>query len=222
MEITLVRHAESLANAGVTDDVDSSLTDRGRRQARLTADWFRNDIARSGALERAYVSPFRRTIETFAPIYDATRVPAEVYGGVCEYFSDTDPRYDNFVGRSPSEILTGLSWVEGDSEFSRTAAWWPRRQENDKAIVARANVALDAVKRRYGNSRSRLLIVSHAETIGRLVEAMLGQTPQVDPPWTDNCGIWRIVVELNRPSIALLRNFTAHLVMLDSNAPGSR
>ena len=96
MLITLVRHGQSEANAGLTDHLDSFLTPLGQQQAELTAQTLSGE-----GLTQAYVSPLRRTLQTIAPFCGLTGLRAEVYADICEYFSAHWPGYKNFPGLTP-------------------------------------------------------------------------------------------------------------------------
>ena len=66
MEVTLIRHGESLANAGASIDLDTALTPRGELQASATGLRLAGDARYHGAFANAFVSPFRRTLMTLS------------------------------------------------------------------------------------------------------------------------------------------------------------
>ena len=212
MEIMLVRHGQSEANAGLTEFLDSPLTPLGRQQAQLTAACLRGE-----GLTQAYVSPLRRTLETIRPICEVTRLQAEVYADICEYFSAHYPGYKTFPGLTPARIRQEFSFAFFGDTFPCSDAWWPQDLEDDTRMYARAVRVRDALLGLYGATNEHLLIVSHAETVGRLTEAFLRVPPAPDdPPWSDNCGITRLRVSPDPSAAALLltQNDTSHLASL--------
>ncbi len=209
MDVFLVRHGQSEANAGLTDHLDSGLTELGRRQAALTADWLR----RVG-LTRAFASPLRRTLQTAAPFCVATGLHAEVTATVCEYFSAHNAGYRTFQGLAPDAIRAEFPFAVVGDTFPCEPIWWPQEPENDAIIYARAVRTRDALLSLYAAAAERLLIVSHADTVGRLTEAFLRVPPcPDDPPWSDNCAVTRLrcPADPTYPAELLCQNDTSHL-----------
>jgi broad specificity phosphatase PhoE len=218
MKITLVRHGQSEANAGLTEFLDSNLTPLGMAQARLTAQRLRGE-----GLTRTYVSPLRRTLQTISPICDATGLTAEVYADLCEFFSATYPGYRTFPGLTPAQIREQFPFTFFGDTFPCSDAWWPQEFEDDALIYARALRVRDALLGLYSKTEEHILIVSHAETVGRLTEAFLHLPPNPDdPPWSDNCGLTRFVASRTplEPATLLVQNDTSHLSALTAYAPG--
>ncbi len=216
MLITLVRHGQSEANAGLTEHLDSALTALGRQQAEMTAEY----LSRTG-LTRAYVSPLRRALQTIAPFCGLTKLRAEVYADICEYFNAKWPGYRHFPGLTPEEIASQFPFAYFGETFPCSAGWWPQELENDALMYARAQRVRDALISLHGGSDERILIVSHAETVGRLTEAFL-RVPAVteEPPFSDNCGVTRLhVFDPNQPAELLAQNDTTHLAALAAYAP---
>ncbi len=216
MEITLVRHGQSEANAGLTDFLDSPLTALGREQARLTA-----QRLREARLTKAYVSPLRRTLQTIAPVREETGLPAEVYADICEYFNAAWPGYKTFPGLTPTQIGEQFPFAFFGDTFPCSDAWWPSELEDDALIYARAVRVRDALLGLYARTDEHILIVSHAETVGRLTEAFLRLPPDPEgPPWSDNCGVTLLHAESNpqAPATLLLQNDTSHLASLMPHA----
>ncbi len=217
MLITLVRHGQSEANAGLTDHLDSFLTPLGQQQADCTAQTLSGE-----GLTQAYVSPLRRTLQTIAPFCGLTCLRAEVYADICEYFSAHWPGYKNFPGLTPDQITEQFPFAFFGETFPCSVSWWPQTLEDDQKMYARAQKVRDALISLHGGSDDHLLVVSHAETVGRLTEAFL-RVPVVttEPPWSDNCGITRLLLpDPAKPAALLTQNDTSHLASLDLNAPG--
>ena len=211
MLITLVRHGQSEANVGLTEHLDSSLTALGRQQADLTAEY----LSRT-SFTRAYVSPLRRALQTIAPFCERTHLRAEVYADICEYFNAKWPGYRHFPGLTPEQITSQFPFAYFGETFPCSAGWWPQELENDDLMYARAQRVRDALISLHGGSSERILIVSHAETVGRLTEAFL-HVPAVteEPPFSDNCGVTRLhVFDPDQPAELLAQNDTVHLAPL--------
>ncbi len=212
MEVILLRHGQSEANAGLTNFLDSHLTPLGRKQAEVTGERL------SGlGITKAYVSPLRRTLETIQPFCAATEHRAEVYADVCEYFSANYPGYKTFPGLSPGQIQEQFPFAFFGETFPCGDAWWPQEFEDDERMYARAVRVRDALLDLYAQTDERLLIVSHAETVGRLTEAFL-RVPldPADPPWSDNCALTRVHFssDIAAPATLLTQNDTSHLAGL--------
>lgn len=218
MEITLVRHGQSEANAGLTDFLDSPLTALGEQQARLTALRLRET-----GLTKAYVSPLRRTLQTIAPLCEETGLQAEVYADICEYFNAAWPGYKTFPGLTPAQITQQFSFAFFGDTFPCSDAWWPSELEDDGLMYARAVRVRDALLGLHAQTDEHILIVSHAETVGRLTEAFMRLPPDSEgPPWSDNCGVTTLRAgrDLQAPATLLLQNDTSHLAAPTSHASG--
>lgn len=183
MDVILVRHGQSLANARLTQDLDSHLTLLGFEQAQLTAERLNTGLARrrqAGASADiwAVVSPFWRTLMTMSPICHTLGITAHVYPAVCEYFSAKYPEYRMFQGLSAQEISEQFPFVSGDLLISCAPEWWPGELEFYMSVVSRANQTRKALLDRFASTSTQVLVVSHAETIGRLVQFLgIGAEP---------------------------------------------
>jgi broad specificity phosphatase PhoE len=82
MNLLLIRHAQSLANIGVSDDADCDLSAAGAAQARAMAEQMRGLDLRS---HRGIASPYLRARRTAAIIADATGVSFRVDPGCREW-----------------------------------------------------------------------------------------------------------------------------------------
>jgi broad specificity phosphatase PhoE len=216
MDIYLVRHGQSEANARLTTHLDSGLTPLGRCQAELTGERLKPE-----GITHAFVSPLLRTLQTIEPICEATGVRATAYPIVCEYFSVNYPGYLTFQGLHPDEIKSRFPLVDVSAEFPCQNPWWPQAFEDFQIAYDRAVTARDSLLARFGTSSKKVLIVSHADPIGRLIEAFTRVPPNPgNPPWSENCGITqlRIPVDVNEPAAIVFANDTAHLAPLVDNA----
>lgn len=212
MEVFLVRHGQSQANAGLTDHLDSGLTEVGAEQARLTAERLRVEH-----LTRAYVSPLRRTLETMSFICRASDLRAEVTPEACEYFSSRNPGYAAFPGLSPDEIISRFPFAHFGSAFPCSPKWWPQEPEDENRLYDRAVRLRDLLLKNHTGAQENIVVVSHADTVARLIEAF--QRIPLDlagTPWPNNCGISRLTCpsDPSQPATLVYVNDTAHLAGL--------
>jgi broad specificity phosphatase PhoE len=188
MEVYLVRHGQTPYNIGLTDDLDSSLTQLGKKQAERTAARLSDEH-----LTHAYSSPLRRALQTIGPICAAAHLRAEVYTDVCEFFSADNSAYKEFQGITPEEIARDYPWAFAGMTFPCEVHWWPQDLETRSMLIARAERVRDALLQRHLGTTERIVIVSHADTVGRLMEAFLHVTPYpAEPPFMENCSITRL------------------------------
>jgi broad specificity phosphatase PhoE len=212
MDVYLVRHGESEYNIGATENLDSPLTPLGEQQAARTA----LRLADVG-LTQVCVSPFRRTLLTAGPICAATHLKADIFSEICEYFSEDNPGYQTFTGLDTETIQHDFPWATVGSAFPLPSAWCPFPLENGRALIARAERARDTLWSRYGATNAQILLISHADTVGRLTEAFLRVQPYpASPPWVENCSVTLLHCGSDSSQPATLRyaNDISHLVGL--------
>ena len=80
MELVIIRHAESLHNTGATEDLDSSLSNDGFRQMKLTTRWLKNTFFKDKEIKSfiGYVSPLLRCLQTARTISHNLQIPFKV------------------------------------------------------------------------------------------------------------------------------------------------
>ena len=205
MEITLVRHGQSEHNAGLTDFLDSPLTPLGQEQAARAAEKWKND-----SISRGFVSPLLRTLQTMEPIAKLGAFPVNIEPQLHEYFS-TD-LYKAFPGMTLDKISTTFPFCSLPHTHTLTDPWWVQEIEGAMAIYVRCEGFRDYVST-YFSDESHILIVSHAETVGRLIEAFQYVGPNIEgPPWSENCGISRLSWDdLSKPAVVRYINDMSHL-----------
>jgi broad specificity phosphatase PhoE len=214
MDIYLVRHGESQSNAGLTQELDSHLTDRGQQQARATAVRLK-DVG----LKHAYVSPFVRTLETASPICELAGIRASLNPQICEFFSSHHEGFLTFRGLSPIEARQRFPYIDTESAFPCETEWWPRKYEDHDALYARAIRVRDSLFAQHTDLNTTILFVSHAETLGRLTEAFLRVPPAEYCPWFDNCAITQLrITSAEAPAQIILQNDTTHLAAVAAHA----
>lgn len=213
MQVFLVRHGQSMANAGLTAELDSTLTDLGQAQARRTAERLSTE-----SITHAYVSPLVRTLQTIEPICERLRLRATAFPQVCEYFSAHYPGYLTFQGLTPDDIRRRFPFVDLRDEYSCQAPWWPSNFETRQSAYQRAERVRDDLLAKYGGTEERILIVSHADPIGQLIEAFTRVAPHPEyPPWSDNCSITQLAIDdVDAPAWVIRQNDVSHLGELAS------
>lgn len=223
MEVTFVRHGQSEANAGLTSDPDSGLTSLGAAQAQAVSDRLKDEGFADDGNCQLLTSPLIRTLQTAEPICGATGMPTALFSDACEFFSERHAvKYASFEGLSLDEIARRFPFVTIDPALACTDRWWPASPENDSTLYERALRARNTLLARYGKPRDRVVIVSHADPIGRLIEAFLRLMPDREgPPWTDNGAISRVrVFTPAAPAELVLLNDTSHLNRAGLATPG--
>jgi len=220
LELILIRHGQSESNARLTTHLDAALTPLGVKQAHATADYLLDHIFSDSTEKHILVSPFRRTLQTCEPL--AVRLPgiAEAYPRMCEFFSPEVNAYEKFSGQSEEEIKKNYPGISTD-ECGGRACWWPEKLESLSDIYGRMQSVRDDLWGRYGEYNSQVVLYSHAEPIGRLIEVLLHADPNPGwPPWTQNCGIDRLTVNSNIVAATLdTFNDISHLTALGLVSP---
>src|SRR5258708_7699390 len=216
MDLFLVRHGQSEANAGLNKDLDSPISRLGQQQSELTAQRLKSE-----SITRAYVSPLLRTLQTIEPICEALDVRAAVYPAACEYFSYRHPEYLAFTGLSVQVIRNRFPMVDIEPEIPCESPWWPTRCEDPEIAFARTVTIRNSLLARFGATQENILIVSHSDTIGWLIQAcMRVPSDPNNPPWSENCAIThlRIPADPTAPATVIVQNDSRHLAPLSAYA----
>ena len=176
MEIYLVRHGQSESNAGLTDDLDSGLTQLGREQAARTAERLRGE-----GLTRAYVSPLRRTLQTISFICAATGPARRGHRRSLRIFLRSLARLPDVPGagagrdRAPVPVR-----VLSARRFPASRNGGRRSRKTPRSSTPAPSVSAMPCSQRFAATTERLVLVSHADTVGRLLEAFLRVPPHPD------------------------------------------
>jgi probable phosphoglycerate mutase len=203
--IVLVRHGETVANAGglLQGRRDLGLTERGRRQAAALAVALAPVCARGATV---VTSPLRRARET-----------AEAFGRparVDERWIELD--YGEFDGRGALETRAALrqGWHDPD--------WAPPGGESLAAVSRRVEAACEEFATLHDPSAPDVIVVTHVSPIKATAAWALGTGPEV---------AWRMFVDLasittvaiGEGRIPLLTSFnqTAHLGAGERQEPPS-
>ena len=164
MQLYLIRHAQSQNNA-LPDHQrveDPGITELGCLQAKFLAE-------RVGTLKltRLFTSPFRRTLQTTKPIYDATSLRPEVRIDLHEqggcYRGHT---VDNVCGRpgmNRTEIEREFPGFDVSAELDGEGWWASKPHENYQAAKHRAGKLLQRAIDEFGDTDERVAFVMHAD-----------------------------------------------------------
>jgi broad specificity phosphatase PhoE len=220
MFVTFLRHGQSEHNAGLTSFLDSRLTELGNLQSEAVARRFVLEGMKPSNCV-GFVSPFQRTLQTLSPTVQATGIPSEVFTAVCEYFSERNDGYRCFEGLKPSVIAERFPWAERGRRFGVDEIWWPQKLESVEDLYARSESVRDHLIDSFFDRNVEVLIVSHADPIGRMIEAFLRVPPNAErPPWSENAGLTRLnVFSRLQPATVLLMNDTSHLDAQNLRSP---
>ncbi len=163
----VVRHAESLANAGRDDRLDSPLSEIGIAQAAALRDRFS-----AAPLAAIYSSPYRRCLDTAEPIARTLGLPVRLRPELCEFHhrpppGRTDPPPD------PEEAVAARSGtVVIDPDLTGPVSW-PPLEETLEHLVARMASLAAGLKARWPADDDAVLLVSHGSPIARFIDAWL-------------------------------------------------
>ncbi len=169
-----IRHAESLANADQDDGLDSGLSSLGIRQVQALVERFAPVRVRA-----IYSSPFRRCLETAAPIARALKLQVRLRPELCEYHHlepgtrvDLDlEAVDAIVDRHPEVVPC--------PDYEGPFTWSPP-DEPFASVVARTRALAAFLKSRWRDPEDTVILVSHGSPVARLIEAWLTDQPG---PW---------------------------------------
>lgn len=215
LEIALVRHGQSTANAsGVWQGrLDFPLSDKGRAQARLTGEAFAAD-----GLEAIYASPLSRAHETARLISSESGFGGEVVtmpglverrGGLLEG-TTAEERAERYPG-----LMEKFASLEEEERWALVDA------EPDDEVLARFTEAIeDIVERNQGGVR--VVVVSHGGSMRAFMQSLFGASVLADGQRAENTSITRLLWVADQAPELLELGATAHLSRLEGqDSPGS-
>jgi len=170
VQLYLVRHAQSRANADLTcRDVDCELTELGCRQAELVAAELRPQT-----FAQVLASPYRRTVSTAREIAVAIGAPLALLPAAHEHHGFAPagwiaPTRAELIWRYPDLPLVG--------EVLETT--WHQLPETYEQVAARMREVEATLRGRYGDA-DRVLLVSHASPIQQLIGVATGKYTPLD------------------------------------------
>ncbi len=194
MELLLIRHALPVRRQQVAGAADPELSDDGRRQAELLAEYLRSD-----PLTAIYASPLRRSYQTAQPVADSHGLEIVVVEEVAEY----DREANEYV---PVEELKRT----GDPRWHDLLnGIWPEGAESKESFRARCVAAIEALIAAHPGEH--IAVVCHGGVINAYVAHVLevaGQTNFFYPNYTS---VHRIAAARSGERSILTLNETFHL-----------
>lgn len=193
-ELVLVRHG--LPERGLTgpDLADPWLSDRGRTEAGLLADFLADE-----GFTAIYSSPRRRALETVAPISAATGLPVITLDGLAEFDKHSD-EYLFFDDLQKAGDPRYKACLRGD-----LSAW------NTDYPTFRAEVMEAITEITAKHVGERVLVSSHGGAMNTMLGAVLG----LDRMWffyPKHTGICRVAVDHRRNRMRIISlNEHSHL-----------
>jgi len=185
----IIRHGESLANSGFSDDPDSPLSPRGKAQAINCAMFLRSEI--SGNV-KFFTSPFLRTIQTAEIIAEKFNSKFFLEPLLHEFFSKTifPP---NYKAKSLKKIALANPKINGSYTDEK---WFPENFETKEDILRRAVFLRNSLTKRFLSDPElgNLVLISHMATIAALIKV----TCNIEVERIDNCSITKISFEKNK------------------------
>lgn len=205
MLLYIARHAQSLGNAGEEKGPDPELTGHGlecsrRLGERLAITKFDAIIASPllRAMQTAYEVVIRQPDGSLMlePLHDLmeTGIPPEYQGLGSDELIKKFPRMTRFPGeRTPADGPLCLG------------------EEDASAVMSRAYRVMRYLRARFPGDEDKVLLVTHATFMTRLISAALGLThPQGFSFSHDNAGLTLIKIKPERIKLAF-SNDTTHL-----------
>lgn len=159
MNLLVIRHGQSEADIleVMEGRADFNLTDLGRKQAQLMAEW----VSQRYKIDKIISSPLKRASQTAAVLSEYTGV---------------EVAYDDDLMEWQNGLIAGLPRDEARKKYPRPEVKYPHtivyEQESDIQFRARAETALSKII--YENPMDSIIaIVSHGGLIGKLFDSFL-------------------------------------------------
>lgn len=179
----LVRHAESLTNSRQSDQMNPDLSQLGMRQVEALARRFRGM-----QITACYSSPFRRCLQTAAPLAAIHRLAIRIRPELHECYHlpvgrtlDTGlPAIEEacaeistgFVGRVPAPRVEAVICPDWTGPYVV-----PSIHETGEDLFTRMKSFARYLKTRWGDDEASVLVVSHGSPLAKLIDAWLSEGP---------------------------------------------
>jgi alpha-ribazole phosphatase len=171
MLVYIIRHAQSLANAQVTQDLNSDLSPLGYSQAGALAERFS-----AVPIRAIYSSPFRRCLQTAQMIARGKRLSIFMRPELWEYHH-LEPGARTDVGLAThEEICAAHAGVQVCPDFDSVLNW-PWADEALEQMIARVHRFAAFLKRRWTGDDETIVVVGHGSPIARFIETWLMDAP---------------------------------------------
>ena len=233
MRFYYIRHGQSINNAlldatGGSDgrDEDPDLTEVGKQQARLLADFIRAKDAEANGNEQAlkrdyfgfthlYTSLMLRSVQTGIVISEALKIPLNAWPEIHEtggiYFEDpASGEFRGLPGRTRSFFQKNYQRLVLPESLN-DEGWWNRPYETDEERQPRAKKVLQILLERHGRTGDRVAIISHGGFYMQLMREIF--EVKEEKIWFSifNTGISRIDFSQDGSADLIYHNRTDHL-----------
>jgi len=219
LQLYFIRHGQSTNNVvmdeGKREDylfdrvTDPVLTENGRRQADLVADYVSREVDgahydpqnRAGfGLTHLYCSLMTRSIETGLPVARKTDLPlislpdGHETGGIFRTEKqDGETVLIGMPGRGRSDLESAYPELVLPEDLT-DEGWWNREKEPRDAYQPRARRLIDFLIQTHGGQHHRVGVITHGGIFARILTALF--EVQAEHYWflMNNCGISRIEI----------------------------
>ncbi len=187
MDIFLIRHGESEAAAGSSEEIDCALTAAGLAQAGAVA-----AALAPGGVTRILSSPFRRCLQTAEVLRRVTGAPAELYPALHEHHHAPYPPGD-WPLPGKSEIAAAFPDFAVPRDMPETH-WAAVPEDRDRFWKRISAAAREVLLRFGGRGDARVALVTHGAAASVFVQAFC--------QWPNPL---RVGVQVDPGSISILR-----------------
>lgn len=194
MELLLIRHAIPVRREVTSGPADPPLSDDGRRQADLLADYLAAET-----LDAIYSSPLRRAVETSRPTADRFGIPVVVIDGVAEY----DRHSNEYVPVEELKAAKDPRWLE------MLDGGWSVAEETEQEFVDRIHRTIEELI--DAHSSQRIAVFCHGGVINAYVARILGLGNQRGFFYPNYTSIHRIAAARSGERSVVTINETPHL-----------
>jgi len=211
MLVTVVRHAESLGNAGMLTEVDPDplLSPVGIEQARLAAE----RLAGEG-VTHIWSSPFRRAIHTASLVAEATGLAVRLEPDMVEHYIFND--LEGYGGRTGDELKREFDCVRVPDGMD--GAWTPVFPESWEQLLLRTRrVAERALELGCAEDSVHLVVFGHGASSKGLLSALIGEAIARDAGFV-NVGMSRVRLDDALPGVPIFINDATHLISLEEKS----
>jgi len=164
MRIYLIRHGESLANAGLTDQIDCPLSERGKEQTAEAA-----KALRGVDVTCILSSPYHRCLQAAEILGRITGAPVEFFPAVQAHYHEPFP-----PGCPPLPELDRLAerWPDFTVRPEMQPGRWAAVPENRTELWRRIDRAVRYVLGRFSRTpRAHVVIMTHRAPVSVFVQA---------------------------------------------------
>lgn len=194
MEVILIRHAIPVRRELESGVADPELSDQGRHQARLLADYLAEE-----RIDAIYASPMRRAIETASPIAEILDLPVISVDGVAEF----DRHSEWYVPVEELKAANDPRWRD------LVSGQWTAVHETEEEFIHRIVTSIEEIVERH--SSQRVLVVCHGGVINAYVASILGLANKRGFFYPNYTSIHRIAAARSGERSVVTLNETSHL-----------